>query len=178
MKSAWMDIRDQFPKVSWSNLVWDCYIVPWHWFIFWLALTERLQTNELLCHKDMIVDFQWAVCNSAIEKYFTLNFWVWIHCKILKWPQKEMLRKILSQGRLLLGLIKQAACFKMGREAMMVFKRLFLLPPSIAFGWKQTRAPMGKLRLRLEKSIRFPSSNYLKCLFYILWESYCFESCG
>ncbi|GJS46645.1 RNA-directed DNA polymerase, eukaryota, reverse transcriptase zinc-binding domain protein [Tanacetum coccineum] len=45
-KTAWEYLRTYFAKVEWHKLVWFTQSIPSHMFVVWLAIHERLQTQE------------------------------------------------------------------------------------------------------------------------------------
>ncbi|GJX43394.1 ribonuclease H-like domain-containing protein [Tanacetum coccineum] len=45
-KQAWLDMRDDFPKVTWNNVIWFKQLMPRHGFILWLVIKKILLTQD------------------------------------------------------------------------------------------------------------------------------------
>ncbi|PWA80172.1 hypothetical protein CTI12_AA200070 [Artemisia annua] len=46
--SVWNDWKEEGQKVMWSSFVWFSQCIPKHSFILWLAINDRLSTQERL----------------------------------------------------------------------------------------------------------------------------------
>ena len=46
IRVVWEDMRPPSQKVKWEKLVWYSQGIPRHSFILWLAIRERLQTQD------------------------------------------------------------------------------------------------------------------------------------
>lgn len=75
---AWNDFRETFPKVPWLNLVWFSNAIPKHAFILWLAIQNKLLTQERMHSWNLNVNDRCAFCNyqrdSVNHLFFNCQF--------------------------------------------------------------------------------------------------------
>lgn len=73
-KVAWESLRDNWPKVGWSNVVWFSQCTPKHAFILWLAVLNKLLTQDrmLVWHQRDVL--KCSVCNSCVDSHQHLFF--------------------------------------------------------------------------------------------------------
>lgn len=71
---AWKDLRSQEEKVPWNKVVWFSNLIPWHAFIVWLMIHERLPTQDrvLKWHPDK--GMKCALCGEVSDSHKHLFF--------------------------------------------------------------------------------------------------------
>lgn len=72
--SAWEAIRNKKNHVEWSNIVWFSRNIPKHAFILWLAIQNRLSTQEKLLQWGVIDDMKCVFCSARVENMNHLFF--------------------------------------------------------------------------------------------------------
>lgn len=62
------------PKVSWCNLVWGKFLIRRHSFIAWLAIRNRMATNDRMYRWTIVNNNLCSFCNSLVENIGHLFF--------------------------------------------------------------------------------------------------------
>lgn len=87
VKAAWSDLAVSKPVVPWYKLVWFSQNIPRHAFILWLAINQRLKTQDRITSWQGIPNLKCALCNKVQETHNHLFFdcefsvKVWCHFK-------------------------------------------------------------------------------------------------
>lgn len=94
IKSAWEDFRDNGDKVQCHKLVWFSQGVPSHMFIVWMAVNERLQTQDRIMKWNNDINMRCPLCKSCPDSHDHIFF----QCQFsqIVWNEfqnKEALRK-------------------------------------------------------------------------------------
>ncbi|PWA74890.1 hypothetical protein CTI12_AA247190 [Artemisia annua] len=63
-KAAWGDLRDNDMEVQWSKLVWYSQGIPSHMFIVWMAVNERLQTQDRIMRWNNDANIRYPLCKN------------------------------------------------------------------------------------------------------------------
>lgn len=69
-----MQLRGDFPKVEWRRLVCNNVATPNWNFIFYLALTEWLQTKERLATWGIVDEINCVLCSAGTDSNERLFF--------------------------------------------------------------------------------------------------------
>ncbi|XP_071729047.1 uncharacterized protein [Rutidosis leptorrhynchoides] len=90
-KQAWIDLRDNIPCVFWHKVVWFSHFNPKHAFILWLALHNKLTTQDKIVKWYPHKHFSCVFCSQQVDSHEHLFFkcdyshkvWVIIKKKLL-----------------------------------------------------------------------------------------------
>ncbi|GKB52708.1 RNA-directed DNA polymerase, eukaryota, reverse transcriptase zinc-binding domain protein [Tanacetum coccineum] len=74
VKEIWKAIKDESPKVIWSEHVWYSQCIPKHSFILWVAIRGRLKTRDRLSKWFEVPDRRCLLCNIHDESHGQLFF--------------------------------------------------------------------------------------------------------
>ncbi|GJX76581.1 RNA-directed DNA polymerase, eukaryota, reverse transcriptase zinc-binding domain protein [Tanacetum coccineum] len=92
---AWKSLRDKWPTVNWSRVVWFSQCVPKHAFILWLAIQGKLLTQDKMLNWQNGLDLKCSLCKVCCDSHSHLFF----DCAF----SKSVWEKVKSKGRLRLG---------------------------------------------------------------------------
>ncbi|GJY50957.1 RNA-directed DNA polymerase, eukaryota, reverse transcriptase zinc-binding domain protein [Tanacetum coccineum] len=73
-KVAWLSMRDNWPKVQWSHVVWFSQYNPRQAFILWLAIQEKLLTQDKILKWDKEADLKCSLCSECADSHEHLFF--------------------------------------------------------------------------------------------------------
>ncbi|GKF03997.1 RNA-directed DNA polymerase, eukaryota, reverse transcriptase zinc-binding domain protein [Tanacetum coccineum] len=73
-KQVWYDLRDINGKVDWYHVVWFKQFQPRHAFLLWLAIKERLATQDRLARWSCQVNAECPLCKKEKDSYVHLFF--------------------------------------------------------------------------------------------------------
>ncbi|GKD96194.1 RNA-directed DNA polymerase, eukaryota, reverse transcriptase zinc-binding domain protein [Tanacetum coccineum] len=79
VKEAWKNVRTEYPKVSWHQIVWSSKCTPRHTFM-WLALHGRLQTHDIMAKWNTGFNLSCSLCDETSDSISHLFF----QCNYLK----------------------------------------------------------------------------------------------
>ncbi|GJX80091.1 RNA-directed DNA polymerase, eukaryota, reverse transcriptase zinc-binding domain protein [Tanacetum coccineum] len=92
VSTAWADLSIVKPVVPWRKLVWFSQNVPRHAFMLWLAISQKLKTQDRMEKWLGFQDVKCSLCSSGSESHNHLFFEcsysleVWNHFKeLVKW---------------------------------------------------------------------------------------------
>jgi len=90
VSSCYQMLRRKAPKVSWSTLIWDKFVLPRHAFIWWLVVHGKLKTKTYLHGLGLNVDTTCSFCGNGDEdinhSFFGFSFTKMIYKQVLqKW---------------------------------------------------------------------------------------------
>lgn len=74
VKIAWESLRDSWPKVDWSHVVWFSQCTPKHAFILWLAIQGKLLKHDRMVAWHQGDDLKCSLCNNCIDSHRHLFF--------------------------------------------------------------------------------------------------------
>jgi hypothetical protein len=85
--NAYEYLRTKETPVPWVNVVWESWCLPWHSFILWLALLQRLRTRDRLHFID--IDASCVFCHDHDEShshlFFACNWTSLLWMKVKSW---------------------------------------------------------------------------------------------
>jgi hypothetical protein len=119
VKSAWESIRSRGPEVEWHRVVWHKKAIPPHAIILWLAVRNRLNTQDKLCVHGIISEVRCVLCGQGVEDLdhlffscpFSERLWLLLCDKCnLPWIQRSWVESVgwmiqNSKGKSLKSLI-------------------------------------------------------------------------
>lgn len=73
-KHTWEAIRNKYPKVQWSSLVWFTNNIPKWAFILWIVCLKKLPTKDRLTKWGMQIDPLCILCSQKAETVSHLFF--------------------------------------------------------------------------------------------------------
>nr|XP_043625437.1 uncharacterized protein LOC122596855 [Erigeron canadensis] len=91
---VWEDLKENTGDVHWSKLVWYSQGIPSNMFILWLAVQERLLTQDRIMVWNKDANMRCYFCKEYVESHQHLFF----QCKYSNNVWKEMLKKNSIQG--------------------------------------------------------------------------------
>ena len=71
---VWIDLRDNWPKVNWNEVVWFKQLIPKHSFILWLAVQGKLLTQDRMVNWNVTGNLVCGLCNSRSDSHEHLFF--------------------------------------------------------------------------------------------------------
>lgn len=74
VKIACSDLIEDSPIVHWSKLVWFSQSIPRHSFILWLAISEKLRTQDRMVFGSPIANLKCAFCHDQVDSHEHLFF--------------------------------------------------------------------------------------------------------
>nr|XP_043608802.1 uncharacterized protein LOC122580603 [Erigeron canadensis] len=83
---VWKDTRECGSKVRWSKVVWFSQCVPSHAFILWLAMRDRMQTQDRMAKWCPATDFSCMSCDKQSDSMDHLFF----RCEYSNYIWEEM----------------------------------------------------------------------------------------
>ena len=112
VSSAWNHFRLRMPVVNWHNSIWFPQAIKRHAFIVWLAVQNRLVTQDKLLKWGIISSISCVFCRTDVENrnhlffgcHFTAGIWRRILrlCGVYRTPrnwENEFLWVIASKGK-------------------------------------------------------------------------------
>nr|GEX40952.1 hypothetical protein [Tanacetum cinerariifolium] len=102
-KKVWLTLRDEWPKVNWSHIVWYSQCNPKQAVILWMAIQGRLLTHDRMVwvHSG---DLKCSLCNVCPDSHDHLFF----ECQY----SRTVWDKISSKGEMLNGLQKLSSVIR------------------------------------------------------------------
>ncbi|XP_019092327.1 PREDICTED: uncharacterized protein LOC109129138 [Camelina sativa] len=93
-KETWEQVRHRSPMVPWAEIVWFKQHVPRYSFIAWLAMLNRLPTQDKLHRWGMNVPTSCVLCSSGVESHahlffecpFSTDLWGFLAAKFIPNP--------------------------------------------------------------------------------------------
>lgn len=88
VKNSWDCIREE-SKIPWAKLIWFSQCIPRHSFVVWLAIRNRLKTQDKLIawgvQKNLLCPLCKSVPDSQDHLFFNCNYskQIWDHVKLL-----------------------------------------------------------------------------------------------
>nr|GEV42450.1 hypothetical protein [Tanacetum cinerariifolium] len=73
-KQVWIDLRDNVEKVNWHHVVWYSQFQPRHAFLLWLAIKERLATQDRLANWNCQINDECPLCQKERDSHSHLFF--------------------------------------------------------------------------------------------------------
>ncbi|GJY77568.1 RNA-directed DNA polymerase, eukaryota, reverse transcriptase zinc-binding domain protein [Tanacetum coccineum] len=73
-KSVWEDFREDDNEVQWNKLVWFTQCIPSHMFIVWMAINERLQTQDRIMKWKNDTNMRCSLCKKCSDLHDHLFF--------------------------------------------------------------------------------------------------------
>ncbi|GJX65445.1 RNA-directed DNA polymerase, eukaryota, reverse transcriptase zinc-binding domain protein [Tanacetum coccineum] len=88
VKVVWKDFIDEETEVDWYSIVWFNKNIPRHAFILWMAIQNRLNTQERIAVWNLDHDMKCVFCNLCMDSirhlFFTCDFTLKIWKKVQK----------------------------------------------------------------------------------------------
>ncbi|GJU99548.1 RNA-directed DNA polymerase, eukaryota, reverse transcriptase zinc-binding domain protein [Tanacetum coccineum] len=91
-KQAWANLRENAPKVDWYHVVWFSQFQPMHVFLLWLAIKERLATQDRLAKWNCYTNSECPLCKKERDSHAYLFF----KCEFAKLIWRKLTEKIES----------------------------------------------------------------------------------
>ncbi|GJR10933.1 retrovirus-related pol polyprotein from transposon TNT 1-94 [Tanacetum coccineum] len=87
-KQAWEDLRVNWPSVNWSHIIWFNQLIPRQAFILWMAVQNRLLTQDKVEKWNHNGDIKCGFCkqcrDSSPHLFFQCDFSMKIWRKMIK----------------------------------------------------------------------------------------------
>ncbi|PWA64577.1 reverse transcriptase zinc-binding domain-containing protein [Artemisia annua] len=94
VKTVWEDMRNQGQQVKWNKLVWYSQGVPRHSFLLWLAIKERLHTQDRLMLWNPNMNLMCQLCSKCNDSHNHLFF----NCDYSKEVWRVLKRRIKANN--------------------------------------------------------------------------------
>nr|GEX50959.1 RNA-directed DNA polymerase, eukaryota, reverse transcriptase zinc-binding domain protein [Tanacetum cinerariifolium] len=89
ISTAWKSLRDKWPTINWSQVVWFSQCVPKHAFILWLAIQEKLLTQDKMMAWQHGLDLKCLLCKLCSNSHNHLFFDCSYSAKVWKVPRNK-----------------------------------------------------------------------------------------
>nr|XP_043625498.1 uncharacterized protein LOC122596919 [Erigeron canadensis] len=151
---AWQDLRCNWPTVEWKDVVWFKQLVPRHAFMLWLALQEKLMTQDRIARWKQI-SMQCSLCRNGIESHKHLFF----KCKFTEeiWNRLSSLRWNMKDHTDLQDIVQEIKVSR-GRNNFGVVVNKLILAAAIYYIWQERNHRIFQDKERNEEAI----SNIIK----------------
>ncbi|GJY45431.1 RNA-directed DNA polymerase, eukaryota, reverse transcriptase zinc-binding domain protein [Tanacetum coccineum] len=93
-KQAWITMREDWPRVQWYHVVWYSQLIPKHAFILWLAIQNKLLTQDIMEKWQDISDMKCSLCKKCADSHEHLFF----KCEFALQVWKEVMKKSTKLG--------------------------------------------------------------------------------
>ncbi|GKA81178.1 RNA-directed DNA polymerase, eukaryota, reverse transcriptase zinc-binding domain protein [Tanacetum coccineum] len=103
-KQAWRTMREDWPRVRWHHVVWYSQLIPKHAFILWLAIQDKLLTQDRMEKWQDISDMKCSLCKKCADSHeylffkcdFALQVWKEVMMKFTKLGGRVVLKDIVE----------------------------------------------------------------------------------
>ncbi|XP_071728557.1 uncharacterized protein [Rutidosis leptorrhynchoides] len=157
---VWRDLRENRERVSWYNVVWFKGFEPKHAFIVWLAVLDRLNTQERMAKWIHNNNFSCALCGKVKDSISHLFF----KCEYSAKVWGDMRKKLLFRGLpddfhgILLGLEKYPG----SKNIWNVINRM-VFAACVYSIWQERNKRIFKLEKRNVDAICKDIQDFVKC---------------
>ncbi|GJU26824.1 RNA-directed DNA polymerase, eukaryota, reverse transcriptase zinc-binding domain protein [Tanacetum coccineum] len=149
-KQAWEDLRDEWPKVNWSKVVWFNQLVPRHAFILWLAVQNKLLTQDRMEKWHKSNDLKCSLCKQCADSHDHLFFKCSYTMKV--WTEVREMTHQLGKLNHLNDIVAAIANGKGANNITNVINKL-LLAATIYFLWQERNKRIFKDECRNEEEL-------------------------
>nr|GEU44047.1 RNA-directed DNA polymerase, eukaryota, reverse transcriptase zinc-binding domain protein [Tanacetum cinerariifolium] len=123
ISNVWKDMNCQEEKVDWHHLVWFAQSIPRHAFVTWIAIQERLMTQDKLMLWRPNEELKCALCSKCKDShnhlFFTCEFSIGIWNELLNllnvrlsesWDQIISKMKALPLNKNIWSIVRRIVC--------------------------------------------------------------------
>nr|XP_043609703.1 uncharacterized protein LOC122581539 [Erigeron canadensis] len=142
---AWSDLRDEWPSVEWSKVIWFKQFNPRNAFILWLAVHDRLLTQDKMAIWKENADFKCVFCSVTADNHEHLFF----QCAYVKSVWRELQRYMFQMqgGDRMQSVISNLARFKDSKNIGVIVNKL-MVAAAVYFIWQERNARVFKNQIR------------------------------
>ncbi|XP_071695920.1 uncharacterized protein [Rutidosis leptorrhynchoides] len=129
VSNVWLDLRDAKPIVSWHKAVWFTQNIPRHAFMLWLAINERLSTQDRLEQWGLQQNQVCPLCSMVRDSHSHL----FVHCSYVqkvwvdfkgKAKMDDLIDAILSGNHRWPDIVNLVATQKCNKSIWSIIRRL------------------------------------------------------
>nr|XP_043620313.1 uncharacterized protein LOC122592176 [Erigeron canadensis] len=131
---VWKDLRPDWEKVVWKNVVWFSHMVPRHAFILWLAVQRKLMTQDRIMKWQTNGDFTCPLCQRGVDSHEHLFFQCEYAMQV--WKNITDNSPILSGSIGMFDVIEKIAAMKTQNNLAVIVSKL-VLAASVYFVWQE-----------------------------------------
>nr|GEZ17200.1 reverse transcriptase zinc-binding domain-containing protein [Tanacetum cinerariifolium] len=92
-KYVWRDMECDNPKVIWRHLIWFAQCIPWHSFVLWMAIQNRLMTQDRVAVWKPNEPMKCVLCDQCPDSHDHLFF----ACSYSSLVWNEMLKTLSKE---------------------------------------------------------------------------------
>ncbi|GJT10088.1 zinc finger, CCHC-type containing protein [Tanacetum coccineum] len=149
-KQAWEDLRLNWPIVNWRHVVWFSQLIPRQAFILWMAIRDKLLTQEKVEKGQNSGVLKCGFCNHRVDSLYHLFF----QCELPKKLWSEMLKLTYKMEKLFkLQDVVDALAGKSEKKSIGIVVNKLTLNATIYFIWQERNFRMFKCESRNEDVI-------------------------
>nr|XP_043624069.1 uncharacterized protein LOC122595706 [Erigeron canadensis] len=147
---AWKDIRINWPKVVWRDVIWFKQCDPRHAFILWIAIQEKLMTLDRIAKWKHSDNLQCGLCKDGKECHDHLFFnckyaaKIWTSLRSCFWRMKE--EKSLKE------IIQLNAGFR-GKNNIGIVVNKLLIAAAVYYIWQERNCIIFQMKERSEEVV-------------------------
>ena len=131
---VWKDVRDDGNGVNWKNLVWYSHSIPKHAFILWLAVKQKLCTQDKLQKWYPNRQFECSLCKNEMDTHDHLFF----KCDYAKmiWEKICKMAEIQDTGNSWEETVNKMSSYNNNRSVWVIIKKI-CLAATVYFIWHE-----------------------------------------
>ncbi|PWA66526.1 RNA-directed DNA polymerase, eukaryota, Reverse transcriptase zinc-binding domain protein [Artemisia annua] len=131
---VWKDMRSDDAKVCWNKLVWYPQCIPKHSFVLWLAIKNKLLTQDKLLKWYPSKVLQCSLCNNGTDSHDHLFF----QCNYAQevWTEIKKMAKINSNAALWYDHVMEMSSIQSHNSIWSIIKKL-CFAATIYFIWQE-----------------------------------------
>ncbi|GJX40111.1 RNA-directed DNA polymerase, eukaryota, reverse transcriptase zinc-binding domain protein, partial [Tanacetum coccineum] len=133
-KVAWLSMRDNWPKVQWSHVVWFSQYNPRQAFILWLDIQEKLLTHDKILKWDKEADLKCSLCSECADSHEHLFFKCHYSAKI--WEEMKDKGNFQNSQNSLVDIVNIIAAKKLNNNIWVILQKL-LVASSVYHVWQE-----------------------------------------
>ncbi|GJX28615.1 putative RNA-directed DNA polymerase [Tanacetum coccineum] len=150
VSAVWFDLSEVKPKVPWYKLVWFSQNIPRHAFMLWLAINQKLKTQDRLEVWQEVNDIKCSLCGVEPESHDHLFFDCCFSLEI--WHQFRDLVKLDSAPNALSVLVPYIAGRPINRSIWSILQRL-VIGTLVYFIWQERNLRRFQMKSRSVKDL-------------------------
>ena len=148
-KTAWSDLSSNGNTVVWKDVVWYAQNIPRHSFVLWLAVQERLMTQDRLAAWKQDDELRCTFCNLCQDSHEHLFFQCQYTGKVWCLMQEFIDKRFSFNWK---SIIDEFSKLKANRSIWSTMRRL-VLGATVYFVWQERNARLFKDKERSAETL-------------------------
>nr|XP_043618991.1 uncharacterized protein LOC122590873 [Erigeron canadensis] len=149
-QQAWIDLRDNWPKVGWNKVVCFTQMVPKHAFILWLAIQGRLLTQDKIEKWQQDCNLKCPFCQEGADSHEHLFFQCHYSKKI--WEHMRGMTQMVNIGTRMEDSVQEIGDKNVQNNISVIISKL-VLAASVYNIWRERNLRIFKKEKRNEEEL-------------------------